>query len=124
MSTLSLLGFAQKAGGVVAGLDAAQRAIERRRARLVLVATDASLRTRAQAVKACAKAGVRLVHWGEKEALGRALGIRDVAIVAIIHPQFSAAIARTLLSGEEEKGRDGYDKTTSLRVGPKLGPRK
>lgn len=117
MRILSLLGLAKNAGGVVQGHDAVLRSVRAGKARLVLITVDASKRTSDRIRAACDERGVAVATWGAMSDVGRALGSRDVAVLAVTHPQFARAMIKSLIGVQAEKGRDVYDKTSSLRVG-------
>lgn len=93
---LRLLGLAQRAGAVVAGLDSARRSVRLGEARLVLKATDAS---RVQLSKIEGTLGDRSIpqgYLGDRAALGAAVGRGPVSAVAVTQASFADELARRL----------------------------
>lgn len=105
MSAEALLGFAQKAGRVVSGFTAVLRAIDGRKAELIVVAGDASSRTRRGVEEAAREGRVPVVTWGSMADLGKAVGKPDRAVVAICDSGFARALLEKLPGGGAEKGQ-------------------
>ena len=90
----ALLGLAQRAGAVERGVDATRRAVRDGRARLVLIAEDAS---EAQVKKIAGLLEHRSVpqrQVGGQEDLGAALGAGPLSAVAITLQNFAAPMLR------------------------------
>ena len=118
MSAGALLGFAQKAGKVVSGYTAVIRAIGAHRAKLIVVAGDASSRTREGVERAAQGRRIPVVTWGSVAELGKAIGKPDRAVVAVCDSGFAQALLERLPGGGAEKGQgDVHDESASLRVG-------
>ena len=98
------LGLARKAGKLVAGDALCEEAITRRRARLVVMATDAGPNTRERFETMCAKARVDLLPFGTKEELGHRLGRDTYAVVAVLDRSFADQIRRCTDGGNNENG--------------------
>lgn len=99
---LTLLGFAQAAGKVVSGNTGVRTAIERRKARLVVLAGDAAAATKEQFVRLSERMHVPIVALRtDRNALGLAIGKSPRAAVAVLDAQFAQAIQRAL--DREEK---------------------
>ena len=97
---LGLLGLARRAGMIEAGDEAVRAAISQKRARVVLIASDASERTRDTFVFIAETAGVAYIMVEEtREQLGNALGKRPCASVAVCDIGMSAAIVNKLATG-------------------------
>lgn len=109
MRVRALLGFAQRAGRVASGYAAVLRAIGKRKAKLVILALDASPRTRRSVEEAAASGGVPVVLWGSMAGLGEALGKPDRAVVAVCDDGFARALRAALQAGEAEKGQGDDD---------------
>ena len=101
MSVAALLGFAQNAGRLATGLDAALRAVRSRRARLLVLAEDASERLGERVREAAAAARIPLVRWGTKAGLGALLGRRDVGVVAVCDAGFAGALLKAAQATRE-----------------------
>jgi len=88
----SLLGLCQRAGQLVSGDLAAEQALRRRRADLVLLAADASERTRSKFSHLAAQAGAPCYSVGTREDLGDAVGKAGRAVVVIQSRNFTRGI--------------------------------
>ncbi|HEY8346323.1 MAG TPA: ribosomal L7Ae/L30e/S12e/Gadd45 family protein [Symbiobacteriaceae bacterium] len=95
-SLRSMLGLAQKAGQAASGEVAVEEALRKRRAYLLIVAEDASQRTRERLVELAAAASVPCYVVGTREELGRALGKGHRAAVAITSAPFANGITGIL----------------------------
>lgn len=96
-SYLGLLGLAKKAGKVESGDEATRAAVTSGAARIVLIASDASERTRETFRFIAESASVPSVCVGETRAdLGNALGKRPCAVVAVCDMGFCAALVKKL----------------------------
>ena len=90
----ALIASARRSGSAAPGSDVAREAVEQGRAQLLVVAADARAAAQAPFVTRVAAAG-KVVIWGTKEALGRATGRPDTAVVAISDRGLSDAIVRS-----------------------------
>ena len=93
---LTLLGFAQKAGKLLSGDDLVIAALEKNRAKLVLVAEDCGVNTKKKAASVLEKTIVPNYIWGEKTRLGHAIGKSPRSMVAITDEGFAKAIRKIL----------------------------
>ncbi len=105
------LGLARKAGRLVAGDALCEDALARRRAKLVVMAKDAGHNTRERFAGLCEKAGVDLLPFGTKEALGHRLGRDAYAVVAVLDRSFADQIRRCMdgehnVNGNQAHGGD------------------
>lgn len=96
MKGTRLLGFAQKAGKVVTGYFACEQALQRKRARLVLLATDAAPNTREYFIGLCNRQGIPYRVWNTKAELGAILGKSPRAVVAILDCHFAETLAKQI----------------------------
>lgn len=88
----SFIGLARKAGAVQTGEELVEKAVKRGKARLVIVAKDASLNTRGKIEHALNGTGIPMLLFGEKERLGHALGKPFFSVIAITDNGFSERI--------------------------------
>lgn len=88
----SMLGLCQRAGQLVSGDLAAEQALRRGHAHLVLVAGDASERTRAKFAHLAAEAGAPCYVVGTRETLGKAVGKAARAVVVVRSRDFTRGI--------------------------------
>ncbi len=90
----ALIAAARRSGSASPGSEVARTAVEEGRALLLVVAEDARAAAQATFVTHVAAAG-KVVIWGTKEALGRATGRPDTAVVAILDRGLADAIVRS-----------------------------
>lgn len=99
---LTLLGFAQAAGKIASGETAVHLALERQKARLVVLAGDAADATKKRIVRLAERLQVPIVMLDtNRDALGLAIGKSPRAAVVVMDAQFARAIQRSL--DREEK---------------------
>lgn len=84
-----MLGLCQRAGKLVSGDFATEQALRRRQADLLLLAEDASERTREKFLKLAQQAGTTCYSAGTRSDFGSALGKADRAVVAIQSRDFT-----------------------------------
>jgi ribosomal protein L7Ae-like RNA K-turn-binding protein len=98
-SLSSLLGLCQRAGRLASGELAAEQALRRRRAVLLLVAQDVSERTREKYLQLARSSGTPCFLAGTMEELGLAAGKSRRAALAVQSADFARGI-RGLLEKE------------------------
>ena len=89
-----MLGLAQRAGGVERGVDATRRAVREGRARLVLIAGDASAGQLKKITGLLEHRPVPQRQVAGQEALGAALGVGPTSAVAITRGDFAEPMLR------------------------------
>ena len=89
----AFLGLCKKAGKLADGEMAAEIAVKKNKAVLLLLAQDASFRTKKKFTDAAAYRNISLIQFGEKEALGRAIGKEERAILAVLDEGLAKKIA-------------------------------
>lgn len=93
-SPLSCLGLAMRAGKLVTGDELVLQAIRSGKAKLVVVAADASPRTQKKFRDKCSHYQIPLVECGSRYELGASIGKKERVIVAVNDPGFAAMIAK------------------------------
>lgn len=93
---LELLGLAQRAGAVERGVDAARRAVREGRARLVLIAEDASAAQLKKIKGLLEHRSVPCRVAGTRDALGAAVGGPALSAAAITRRDFADPMLRQL----------------------------
>jgi len=88
----SFLGLATKAGRVISGEDACQRAMKAGRVVLVIVAEDASENTRKKFANLCKNRNVALRFFGEKALLGKSIGKEVRSVIAVTDKKFAGRL--------------------------------
>lgn len=108
MQVETLLGFARRAGALEYGFAASSRAVKAGEIACLLVARDASPRTKRN-MEAIAGT-IPLVCYGEKKELGQKLGANgEVAVLAVKEGQFARQLLQLTAKnriGGKENGTD------------------
>ncbi len=99
--TADLVGLCQRAGKLLSGDALVKSTIQHGKAKLVLLAEDASDRTKKEFLHLAKKNGVKLIVSGTKAELGWAIGKSPRAVIAISDDNFVKGIISTLERGEE-----------------------
>lgn len=86
---LSMLGLAQRARKIVAGEDLVIKAIQKRRARLVIIAEDTSETTRKKITDKCSFYQVPVKMTGDRYSLGNAIGKPARVAIAVLDEGFA-----------------------------------
>ena len=109
---LRLLGLARRAGAVVPGTEAARRAVRQGKARLILMAGDASSVQLKKLRKTLGDRPIPQAILGDRAALGAAIGRAPVSAVAVTADEFALRLVQGLGSavdvetdGVEDEGR-------------------
>ena len=106
---LGLLGLARRAGMLAVGDESARVSLQSKKARVLLMASDASERTKETFSFISENMDIPYIEVSEnREELGNALGKRPVAAVAVCDLGFAAAIVKKL-SSENESAKAAAD---------------
>lgn len=95
-----LLGLARRAGQIQSGDAAVRAAMARKKVHLVLLAGDASQRTRKPFEELAVSAGIPLINYGSKIELGRSIGRPHRSVVAVTDRNLAQGIIRAFERGE------------------------
>ena len=98
---ISLVGLAAKAGKVVSGEFATEKAVKSQKASLVLTAEDASENTKKKFRDMCEFYNVPICFYGDKDTLGHAMGKEFRASLAILDEGFAKGILKELKDRED-----------------------
>lgn len=98
---LSLIGLAMKAGRCTSGETMTENETKLGRARLVIVASDASDNTKKKFRDMCEFYKVPICFYGDKDTLGHAMGKEFRASLAILDEGFADGIQRELKDRED-----------------------
>lgn len=93
---LSLLGMATRAGKTVNGNDTVEKTIREGKAKLVIVACDASDNTKKKFTDKCTYYNTELLFAGDKEILGKFVGKEFRAVVAVTDEGFAKALSEKI----------------------------
>ena len=100
-AVLGFLGLMRRAGALAIGAEDAYDAVRMGRARLLLVAADASKNTRDGLQNALGERAIPLLPLEESKArLGEAVGVKECAAMAVLDTGFALALCKKLGSAE------------------------
>lgn len=97
---LGLIGLCTKAGKVCFGRDACIDLIQKNKIRLVVVAVDASDRTKKDIKYICDNNNTKICFYGTIENLSKAIGKSNKAIIGIKEENFAKQIEKIINGGE------------------------
>lgn len=95
-----LLGIATKAGKIVAGTDICLQEIEKKNIKLIVLATNASDRTKKIFKEKCKDFNVEIYEGLTIEELSNSIGKANKAIIGIKDKGFAQAINKIINGGE------------------------
>lgn len=95
-----LLGLARRAGKVSFGTESATETIEKKKAKLVIVAKDSSDRTKKNFKELCEKINVQIRIIGTIEDLSQSIGQVNKAVIVIKDENFAKEILKRIDGGE------------------------
>ena len=103
---LSYIGLAQKAGKAAAGEFLTEKAIQERKAELILVSEEASANTQKKFIDSATYYSVPVFLFGGKDELGHAMGKEFRASLAITESGLAKAIMKQMaILGHEDQRR-------------------
>ena len=95
-SVISLIGIAKRAGKVVSGEFSTEKAIKEKKAKLVIVAEDASNNTEKLFTNKTNFYNIPLVFYSDKETLGHGIGCEMRTSIGILDEGLADAIIKKL----------------------------
>ena len=95
-----LLGLARKAGKLIFGTEACKQEIESNKVKLVIIATDASERTKMNFKNICREKELPIFEILNMEEMGKAIGQSNKAVIGIKDINFSKEIIKIINGGE------------------------
>ncbi|SEF45720.1 Ribosomal protein L7Ae [Caloramator fervidus] len=102
----SFIGLMQKAGKISSGDDAVEIDIKKRKAELVIIATDASENTKKKFINMCEYRKIEYVLFGQKDNLGQAIGKSARSVIAVKDKNFAAGFKQKL--SEQKSGGEVF----------------
>lgn len=93
---ISLLGLAERAGKIASGEFAAEKAVKTGKARLIIVAEDASDNTKKKFSDMCKYYQVPFACYSQKELLGHGIGKEFRASLAVLDGGFAESNRETV----------------------------
>ncbi len=90
----SMLGLAQNGGNAVSGTEGCKVAVLKNKARLVILSRDSGTNTKKFFTDKCKHRNIRLLIFGDRQALGNALGKGARTVVVITDQGIADAISK------------------------------
>ena len=97
---LAMVGMAMKAGKIVSGEFATEKAVKTGKAFLVIVSEAASENTKKMFRNMCTYYEVPMYTYGTKEELGHSMGKEFRASLAVTEEEFAKSIEKRLIEAE------------------------
>jgi|HigsolmetaAR203D_1030402.scaffolds.fasta_scaffold00030_21 ribosomal protein L7Ae-like RNA K-turn-binding protein len=101
---LQLLGLAQRAGKLVSGDEGVLAAVRGGKARLVIIARDASPGAVKKYSDKCRHYGVTMVQAADRQQLGRSIGKPERVAIALLDDGFAGLVRKALNHSETQIG--------------------
>lgn len=95
-----LLGLATRAGKVSFGAEMCEEQINKNKIKFVVIASNASERTKKRFIELCNKKNIKFIEFGKIEDLSKAIGKENKAIIGIKDINFKNAILKIIDGGE------------------------
>lgn len=95
-----LLGLATRAGKVVFGTDACIEGIEKRKIKILIIAKDASERTKKKFKEICQTKEIKLFEYLSIDEISHAIGKNNKAVIGIKDLSFANEIEKIINGGE------------------------
>lgn len=99
---LSLLGLAKKAGKLKSGEYCVEEEVKKRKAKLVIVACDASDNTKKSYSDMCSYKNVPIIFYADKDSLGKCIGCEERAAVVLTDEGFANAVNKEISVREKK----------------------
>lgn len=96
---LGLLGICAKAGAIVSGTDACMEAIDKKKIKLILVAEDASSRTKEHFKIKCDKESIPIIIFANIDEISKPIGKKNKAVIGIKNKSLSDEIIKNINGG-------------------------
>ncbi len=97
---LGLIGIATKAGKVTFGTEAVLEAIEKRKAKLVIIADDASEKSKGNMIFSCNKKDIPITVFGLIEDISHCIGRKNKSVICINDKNLGEEIYKIICGGE------------------------
>lgn len=97
---LRLLGLATRAGKIAFGTESVIDTINKKKAKLVIVATDAAERTQKNIIRISNENNVKVRIYEKIDTLSKSIGKENKAVIAIKDGNFSNEILKIIDGGE------------------------
>lgn len=98
----SMLGFAQKSGNLVSGMDSCEIAMKKGKLKLLFIASDAANNTMDKASSMCKYREIPYSTLFTKEELSQAIGKFNRTVVGIVDEKFANRLKELIIEMVEE----------------------
>ena len=95
-----LLGLTTKSGNIVFGTDACIEKIESKKVNLIIVASDASEKTKKNIKFICDKNNIKIEIFGTISALSKAIGKNNKAVIGVKNENLANEISNIINGGD------------------------
>ena len=95
-----LLGLATRAGKITFGTDACVSDIEKNKINLIIVAADASERTKSKFNNLCNSKGIKFIEYLTINEISHAIGKNNKAVIGVKDVNFANEIEKIINGGE------------------------
>ena len=95
-----LLGLATRAGKTVFGTEACISGLEKKKIKLLIIASDSSNRTKDQFKKICVRLNVPIYENINMDEMSKAIGKDNKAVIGILDVNFSKEVLKIIDGGE------------------------
>lgn len=89
-----------KAGKLACGTEAVEETIEKRKSKLVIIATDASEKTKENIKYQCKKGQIPIAVFGTIETISKAIGKQNKAVISVKDKNLGEEIFKIICGGE------------------------
>ena len=90
----------QKLGKIISGNDAVIEGIKKHKIKLVILAEDASDKTKKNIEYVCTTSGIKVIEFSTIEKLSSAIGKKNRAIIGVTDNNFSEGIMKKINGGD------------------------
>lgn len=95
-----LLGLCMKSGGIAFGTTVCEELIQKNKLKLVIVAEDASDRTKRNFNFLCNKNKIKFLEFGKIEEISKSIGKKNKAVFGIKNESLANQIYKTINGGD------------------------
>ena len=95
-----LIGLARRAGKLTFGTEACKQELENKKIKVIIIATDASERTKMEFKNICSKKNVPVFEILDINELSKSIGQNNKAVIGIKDANFSNEIIKIVNGGE------------------------
>jgi ribosomal protein L7Ae-like RNA K-turn-binding protein len=106
---LQFLAISKKAGAIVEGYNKSEEAIKANKAKLIILANEASINTKDKFIRICLDNKIVLLEGYSKYDLGKYIGKEEITVLTIIDIKFSERLITIYKEKKNDFGGDVID---------------